>query len=329
MVLVLKLYSLVKLINGDREMKYPAILKPNYDSSIRVLVFNEENAIHLEGIHKGIRTHYHIDEDVENITHEYLSNTWGVVESKEHAEFIVEIAKLYGIRTIKWGEKVTHFNFRITHGVFSLNLLGFNFSKENLKQITIPLPPKSPSSKVLERLPQPPKHIDCICNKCGGKCCIGNCDEWLKVGGRVLFTPNPSINYNIECTVTFIGSKYIILIDGKGKEYSRRKAKAIIEKLKASEEELRDEWPKTGDKVEYNGSKCKVLLTADKSYHIVVVGDSGNYMNPHLKDIKKLKTPEEEIEYDLADLIMRARDAESTDIIIAKSIMSKYKLTKE
>tara|TARA_B100001063_G_C16779030_1_gene568971 strand:- start:25308 stop:25922 length:615 start_codon:yes stop_codon:yes gene_type:complete len=78
----------------------------------------------------------------ENNTHEYLSNTWGVVESKEHAEFIIELAELHGFKIIERGEVFTPY-FRIAGGVMCLNLPSSVFSKCELKQITIPLPPKS------------------------------------------------------------------------------------------------------------------------------------------------------------------------------------------
>ncbi len=32
-----------------------------------------------------------------NVNREYLQTTWGVVESKEHAEFIIEIAEIAGL----------------------------------------------------------------------------------------------------------------------------------------------------------------------------------------------------------------------------------------
>lgn len=53
------------------------------------------------------------------------------------------------------------------------------------------------------------------------------------------------------------------------------------------------EWtPKIGDIVEYNNIKCKVLLAADKSGHIVA-DDNGNYINPHIDDIKKPKSAQD------------------------------------
>ena len=133
--------------------------------------------------------------DGTNITQEYLSNTWGVVESKEHAEFIIELCEVNGI------EVFNGFDIGITHFAIVKNEVVFTYGKpsvsEHDKQITIPSPPKA--------------------------------KEWT---------------------------------------------------------------PEIGDEVEYRGAKFKVLMTADKSGHIVV-DDNGNYINPHIEDIKKPKSKQD------------------------------------
>lgn len=121
-----------------------------------------------------------------NITHEYLKNTWGSVESKEHAEFIVEMAENAGF------ELFATFNHDHDHFFISESELVFTYGKPAIdstdKQITIPLPPKSkPNFSDL------PKHFDCVCNKCGGKCCTGQCDnkelsDWPQVGDEICWS---------------------------------------------------------------------------------------------------------------------------------------------
>ena len=74
-----------------------------------------------------------------NITREYLSNTWGVVESKEHAEFIIELAKLHGFSVFMPIGSVNHF---IIKDGLSFHNCG-KIKSTDLKQITIPLPPKA------------------------------------------------------------------------------------------------------------------------------------------------------------------------------------------
>lgn len=73
-------------------------------------------------------------------TKEDLMNTWGVVESKEHAEFIIELAELHGFDVGGYDKKD---NFFYTDDDY----IGFAptyklASNRNEKQITIPLPPK-------------------------------------------------------------------------------------------------------------------------------------------------------------------------------------------
>lgn len=122
-------------------MKYPCITRN--DNEIEMILFNEGTAIILNGIHKGklhdvyqrFRSRY------TNITSEYLSNTWGVVESKEHAEFIVELCKVNDI------EVFNGFDIGITNFAIVKNEVIFTYGKpqvsEHDKQITIPLPPKA------------------------------------------------------------------------------------------------------------------------------------------------------------------------------------------
>ena len=78
-------------------------------------------------------------------TKESLQNTWGVVESKEHAEFIIELAELHGVKLIEGCSGGSYFNFyhegdrlllAFWDKVSACTLLGE-------KQITIPLPPKT------------------------------------------------------------------------------------------------------------------------------------------------------------------------------------------
>lgn len=70
-----------------------------------------------------------------------LMNTWGVVESKEHAEYIIKIAKDAGFRLSDGGNECGGFF------AFSSVTLVFMDSRTaaswGCKQITIPLPPKT------------------------------------------------------------------------------------------------------------------------------------------------------------------------------------------
>lgn len=80
-------------------------------------------------------------------TKESLQNTWGVVESKEHAEFIIEVAKNEGLKV--WKPKVLKAldevkTFEINRGTLCLlSISQGDLCTDGLKKITIPLPPKA------------------------------------------------------------------------------------------------------------------------------------------------------------------------------------------
>lgn len=75
-------------------------------------------------------------------TKEDLMNTWGVVESKEHAAFIAELAKNAGFNCTE--KYKGHFSFAFyPSGNFSFHQIEIGeLNTDKLKQITIPLPPK-------------------------------------------------------------------------------------------------------------------------------------------------------------------------------------------
>jgi hypothetical protein len=132
-------------------MKYPAIIRN--DNEVEMLLLNEDSAIILSEAHKGevhdvfprFRRRY-VD-----ITHKYLSNTWGVVESKEHAEFIIELAvnceysPSFAKRAMAEGS-VNWFFFSESENelqFFENDVSDSFYESEGEKQITIPLPPKA------------------------------------------------------------------------------------------------------------------------------------------------------------------------------------------
>ena len=125
-------------------MKYPFIGKGKYGS---IVLFNDRFSgfaiIHANRVLEGHWSEYWNESTFINITHEYLSNTWGVVESKEHAEFIIKLAELHGfvvginpVNAMCFEFSVDSVNFYgIASDVFAHN--------EESKLITIPLPPKA------------------------------------------------------------------------------------------------------------------------------------------------------------------------------------------
>ena len=74
-------------------------------------------------------------------TKEELQNTYGEVQSLEHAEYIAELCESNGIELFNfYSDDVTH--FMIKHGQVRFTRGGLRPKHSNCKLITIPLPPK-------------------------------------------------------------------------------------------------------------------------------------------------------------------------------------------
>ena len=80
-------------------------------------------------------------------TKEDLMNTWGVVESKEHAEYIIELAKGAGFSLLEGGFNLLE-GSNASGSFFAFSDVSLVFiasgciASWGCKQITIPLPPK-------------------------------------------------------------------------------------------------------------------------------------------------------------------------------------------
>lgn len=91
------------------------------------------------------------DRAFENITHEYLTNTYGEVVSPEHAEFIIELAKNEGLWVYVDSPKINRafFKFNESSGLFFYDSEE-DINKGRCKKITIPLPPKADRKELSE-----------------------------------------------------------------------------------------------------------------------------------------------------------------------------------
>ena len=146
-----------------------------------------------------------------NITREYLANTYGKVESKEHAEFIKLLAEVNempcGVVSVDMNYKFFYvINGCLFFCVEEIDAVG------DYKQITIPMLPKEVEV-------------------------AGAVDEWPKIGDRVLAIGN-------KCTVISLADKHGCLAVMSEKGFNMLVFKSDIQKLKTPEEELRDEFAK-------------------------------------------------------------------------------------
>ncbi|WP_276755628.1 hypothetical protein [Pseudoalteromonas marina] len=176
-----------------------------------------------------------------NVTNQFLSNTWGIVESKEHAEFIVELAELHGFELIRLGvDELSFFRFGFS-GFSLLNNIPNHIA--NCKQITIPLPPKieplkNAGDNLILGCEQDFKVARRIINELREE---ANCsdellakrDEWPCVGGDVEYA-------GVKCKVLLSADKDGHIVVDKNGNYANPHIDDV-KKPKTPEEALRDD----------------------------------------------------------------------------------------
>lgn len=166
----------------------------------------------------------------QNITAEYLANTYGEVKSKEHAEFIVKLAEVNKV--------VVCDVYRDSHKFFAVidsSLLFFNSGaiamKDGRKQITIPLPPeceKPPiggggqSGAEFADAKNNTKQTDSEHPKVGDE--VEVCFESIVIGGKLLA----------------LTKEYAILSQGQREQHFHLNSWSLV-KPKTPEQELRDD----------------------------------------------------------------------------------------
>ncbi len=173
-------------------------------------------------------------------------------------------------------------------------------------------------------------------------------NEWPQAGDEATLVSTGMTTFNKTVKITYIGDStgyYLDLSSGKECMYLKHETVFSKPKIRCGSPDLisktisrgsdiersadANEWPKVGDTAEYNNSQCEVLLTADSSGHIVAKDKNSNYINPHIDDIKKPKTPEEKLRCELWDLISETISRDSDIDSIVTDIMNDYTLTKK
>lgn len=237
---------------------YPAIYKSEdgnlylYENRANCYSFGYKNWI---GSNDNI---FDTHESDKNITAEYLANTYGEVKSKEHAEFIVELAKNAGFSVVRpYKDKRRFFSFWDGQlGFFELESIA---TSSCAKQITIPLPNKQLATTETKDVESNIVIVDAIptINHCvadnicsdhefgtkeserlnngdnllfGGE---GKCKEWPCVGDEVL---SDGIKWKVAAEY-----KHMVMLVTDDDCVFKVAAKRDCEKPKTPEEELRDE----------------------------------------------------------------------------------------
>lgn len=214
-------------------MKYPYIGKGSRSGAV-FLFFKESEALTLDS---GSSAYFGCVNNIcetlcTNITTEYLANTYGEVKSKEHAEFIV---KLSGGDSSSignsWSQSLKCFVID-SDGKVSFGSRVYYQEKVGKREITIPLPPERDVNLSGDGVTD---DTEAVASMLGMN--VRGC-EWPKVGDDVLFQPNPSQPEKIKAIIKYVGDKFTILQNKSGREFSRRNAKLLIEKIKTPEQEF-------------------------------------------------------------------------------------------
>lgn len=348
-------------------MKLPCVLKTT--GGHIVCLFKNGFGYHLDGQYKGIYTDckFSVAGSDKNITPEYLANTYGKVEGKEHAEFIIELAENHGFEHTIYQEKRKHFAFVDNVLIFLVNTV---YDSEDKKQITIPLPPKQDGSDL---------------SKCGSAGPFANINpdsietmsfdfesELLKPSVvNVVNGTGLALSFDVNRTIDSCGKLFvdINITDSRAYESGCKSFKENIKEVAESAgiagldlskleidwsslEGDADEWPKVGDEVVISTdkehpltfdqlgfaninltviSKTKrkggVILTLEYGALGVIAILQGEW-------IKKPKTPEEYLRDELNECIsdFQCQYHEREDIEydgLAEYILTKYNITKK
>lgn len=210
-------------------MKYPYIGKWEYINT--TVIFTDENA----GIEIGGEMSFRDDWteiNYEDVTTEYLANTYGEVKSKEHAEFIVRLCQENNIPAVYSVKVDDAKSFAVSCGCLSLFAMEAKYLSVNgQKQITIPLPPESNVNTPEEDFEMKQIEKNNGDNLMFG--CADKCEEWPCVGDDVLTSDGKGVVKLLPDSKGY----YIVSVDGEYYQYQLYE----LEKPKTPEQELRDE----------------------------------------------------------------------------------------
>ena len=157
-----------------------------------------------------------------NVTNQYLANTYGKVESKEHAEFIVKLAENHDVEIISEWQKGCWFNFFLN----SQDKLTLNFSPKSTacdngeKKITIQLPPKE-----VKEMKNNGDNLVLGCEE-------SKCKEWPCVNDEVLTSDGNGVVRLLPDSKGY----YVVSVNGEYYQYQIDE----LSKPKTPAEELRE-----------------------------------------------------------------------------------------
>jgi hypothetical protein len=231
-----------------------------------------------------------------NITAEYLTNTYGRVESKEHAEFIVKLAEVNGFKYVdEWKEGMF---FCICNDMEKGIIL--RFFRETLaksygeKLIAIPLPPKEGEEAVEQTEAKAAAAMRTVID-------LG----YTYHGGELWKPPLDDVKCNHEQFLNRCSENAESARKALWSDYINRSK----------------EWPAVGDEVLINNLKCNVIGIDGDAYWIKRK-KTGTYDIAKREQLKKPPTPEEELRTKLISVMDNSNTAFAYADFISKAIIN-------
>lgn len=270
-------------------MAYPYIGKSRASETI-ILFISVSTGVSINS--ENAKYHDAWDEDVfENITADYLRNTYGKVESKEHADFIVKLAESVGIRAC------SDYDYDGGDEYFSIADSNLYFWFEE--------PKTNSENKKLINLPRPNK-------------------------GENMSKVQVNVKNNTDSVVQVTKSddekNIFIHVNDLPKESEEWQGDDV--KWRPVGKVENDAFPHAGDEVSFPSGKGILVVDKPDINGVVIVKSTDaesidEYKKVSLSAIKKPSTPEEELKEKLIKITDKPRNQElSIQELIAKAIIN-------
>lgn len=327
-----------------KEDKKPYVARNG--SGVELLVYADGLAIILSKMNKGVKHEFtpRLELRYKNITREYLANTYGKVESKEHAEFISELLTNNGAELCGCFRNTGYFYTFESYGelYFSFCLRDRCANSDGEKLITIPMPPKDVVSGRSKSDPiSPLQNI----NPDGiEKMHLNHTTEKATPNKpQVLFANETGLNLSFKTSFhEHLDGEQVVRVEviDNGVEVSGQSSPLKFEVVggldgspsnehstftPVSSEGMNDEWPEAGEEVLYNGVLYCYLCKSPFSNSAVITvagNDEWDVISANYDDLEKPKTPEEELQDELIDIIDNASCSEQAAEYIVKTYLT-------
>lgn len=274
--------------------------------------------------------YYSWNEDLfKNITREYLANTYGKVESREHAEFIIKLAAEHGLKYVdEWREGRF---FCICNDMEKGMIL--RFFRETLaksygeKLITIPLPPTDTTTNT----PEKDFEMTQIAKNNGDNLLFAgesqsNLEEMVYDENK----KNAAIKTLENLGYTYHGAE---LWKPPVDLWQEKCSGAPVRYKKVGYVEKSKEWPAVGDEVLTKENRKATIIATHERFAWIENFEGYLVEVVNIDELKKPPTPEEELRDEIIkvihDDVYGGMYGKESFAVFADALMSKFEITKK